>query len=93
MWRIRCLQPADKEEWLGYSTQKPQDLIERIIQASTNSGDLVADFFVGSGTAIAAAETLDRRWIGVDLGRFSIHTSRKRLIELQRKLHDEGAPY
>jgi hypothetical protein len=93
VWRIRCLQPADKEEWLGYSTQKPQDLIERIILASTNPGDLVADFFVGSGSALAAAESFERRWIGCDLGRFSIHTSRKRLIELQRKLHDEGKPY
>jgi adenine-specific DNA-methyltransferase len=93
VWRIRCLQPADKEEWLGYSTQKPQDLIERIILASTNAGDLVADFFVGSGSCLTAAETLERKWIGCDLGRFSIHTTRKRMIELQRKLYEENKPY
>jgi adenine-specific DNA-methyltransferase len=67
--------------------------LERIIQASSNEGDLVADFFCGSGTAGAVAEWLGRRWIMCDLGRFAIHTSRKRLIELQRKLHSEGKPY
>ncbi len=80
-------------ELLGYSTQKPEALLERIIKASSNEGDLVADFFGGSGTTGAVAERLGRRWIVSDLGRFSIHTSRKRLIELQRKLHDEGQPY
>jgi hypothetical protein len=54
---------------------------------------LVADFFCGSGTTGAVAERLGRRWIMADLGRFAIHTSRKRLIELQRKLHDEGEAY
>ena len=81
------------DERLGYSTQKPEELIERIIKESSNEGDLVADFFCGSGTTGAVAERLGRRWIMSDLGRFAIHTSRKRLIELQRKLHDEGKPY
>jgi adenine-specific DNA-methyltransferase len=76
-----------------YSTEKPEALLERIIKASSNEGDLVADFFCGSGTTGAVAERLGRRWIMSDLGRFAIHTSRKRLIELQRKLHDEGKPY
>jgi adenine-specific DNA-methyltransferase len=80
-------------ERLGYATQKPEALLERIIKASSNEGDLVADFFCGSGTTGAVAERLGRRWIMSDLGRFAIHTSRKRLIELQRKLHDEGQPY
>ncbi len=80
-------------EYQNYSTQKPEALLERIIQASSNPGDLVADFFCGSGTTGAVAERLGRRWIMSDLGRFAIHTSRKRLIELQRKLHDEGKPY
>ncbi len=93
VWRIRCLQPADQHEWLSYPTQKPQDLIERIISASSNEGDLVADFFCGSGTTLAAAEGSNRKWIGVDLSRFAIHTSRKRLIGVQRELKSQGKPY
>jgi hypothetical protein len=85
--------PAGHPERLDYNTQKPLGLLNRIIKASSNDGDLVADFFCGSGTTGAAAERLGRRWIMADLGRFSIHTSRKRLIELQRTLHGEGKPY
>ncbi len=80
-------------ESVFYATQKPEALLERIIKASSNEGDLVADFFCGSGTTGAVAERLGRRWIMSDLGRFAIHTSRKRLIELQRKLHDGGQTY
>jgi DNA modification methylase len=80
-------------ERLDFPTQKPELLLERIILSSSNEGDLVADFFCGSGTTGAVAERLNRRWIMCDLGRFAIHTSRKRLIDLQRKLHDEGKPY
>jgi len=76
-------------ERIDYPTQKPEALLERIIKASSNEGDLVADFFCGSGTTGAVAEKLGRRWIMSDLGRFSIHTVRKRIIELQRKLYDE----
>jgi adenine-specific DNA-methyltransferase len=60
---------------------------------ASNESDLVCDAFGGSGTTAAAAERLGRRWITSDLGRFAIHTSRKRLVELQRTLHDEGKPY
>jgi len=74
----------------GIPRKKPEALLERVIKASSNEGDLVADFFCGSGTTGAVAERLGRRWIMADLGRFAIHTSRKRLIELQRKLHEEG---
>lgn len=77
----------------GYDTQKPETLLERVIRMSSKKGDLVADFFCGSGTTGAVAERLGRRWIMCDLGRFAIHTSRKRLIDLQRKLHAEGKPY
>lgn len=77
----------------GYDTQKPEKLLERIIRASSNEGDLVADFFCGCGTTGVVAERLGRRWIMADLGRFAIHTSRKRLIDLQRTLHSEGKPY
>jgi adenine-specific DNA-methyltransferase len=77
----------------GYDTQKPETLIERIIKATSNEGDLVADFFCGSGTTGVVAERLGRRWIMCDLGRFAIHTSRKRLIDLQRKLQEKGKSY
>src|SRR5438552_2878566 len=80
-------------ERVDYPTQKPEPLLERIVRTSSDEGDLVGDFFCGSGTTGAVAERLGRRWIMSDLGRFAIHTSRKRLIELQRKLHDEGQPY
>ena len=67
-------------EKLGYPTQKAALLLERIISASSNPGDLVLDCFVGSGTTAAVAEKLGRRWIACDLGRFAIHTTRKRLL-------------
>lgn len=86
VWRLSMLQPADKTENLFYPTQKPETLLQRIIQASSNEGDIVADFFCGSGTTLAVAEKLGRKWIGSDLGRFSIHTTRKRLIGVQRDL-------
>ena len=66
----------------GYPTQKPEALLERIIKASSNPGDLVLDCFVGSGTTAAVAEKLGRRWIGVDIGRFAIQTTRKRLLDV-----------
>ena len=78
---------------VGYATQKPERLLERVVSASSNPGDLVADFFCGSGTTLAVAEKLGRKWIGCDLGRFAIHTTRKRLIGVQRQLKAEGKPY
>jgi len=63
-----------------YPTQKPEALIERIISASSNAGDLVLDCFCGSGTTATVAEKLGRRWIVCDLGRFAVHTTRKRLL-------------
>lgn len=75
-----------QKENIGYPTQKPEDLLSRIIKASSNEGDLVADFFCGSGTTCAVAEKLGRKWIGTDLGKFGIHTTRKRMIQVQREL-------
>lgn len=75
VWRISMLQPADRTQNLGYATQKPEALVKRIIEASTDENDLVADFFCGSGTTGAVAERMGRRWIMADLGRFAIHTS------------------
>jgi len=83
VWRLSMLQPADKKENLGYATQKPESLIQRIIKASSNEVGLVADFFCGSGTTLAVAEKLGRRWIGCDLGRWGIHVTRKRLLGIE----------
>jgi adenine-specific DNA-methyltransferase len=63
-------------EETGFQTQKPEALLERIISIASNAGDLVADFFCGSGTTLAVAEKLGRRWIGCDLGRWAIHVTR-----------------
>lgn len=81
------------DEYQGYNTQKPESLLERIIKASSNEGDLVADFFCGSGTTAAVAEKLGRKWIATDLGKFGIHTTRKRLIQVQRELKTDGKPF
>ena len=69
-------------ESVNYPTQKPEALLERIIKASSNEGDLVLDCFCGSGTTAAVAEKQGRRWITCDLGRFAIHTARKRLLSI-----------
>lgn len=70
---------------LDYATQKPEALLERIISMSTEPGDLVADFFVGSGTTAAVAEKLDRRWVATDIGKPSAMITRKRLIDQEAK--------
>ncbi len=80
-------------ERLDYPTQKPEALLERIIRASSNEGDLIADFFVGSGTTAAVAERLGRKWIAADLGKFAIHTTRKRLIGVQREKKAVGEDF
>ena len=66
----------------GYPTENAEQLLERVILSATNEGDLVADFFSGSGTTVAVAEKLGRRWIAADIGRFSIHTIRKRILDI-----------
>jgi hypothetical protein len=76
-----------------YPTQKPELLLERIITCSSNEGDLIADFFAGSGTTAAVAERLNRKWIMTDIGRFSINASRKRLINVQRNLKSMGKDF
>ena len=91
-WEISMLSTTHSER-IGYPTQKPEALIQRVIKASTNQGDLVADFFCGSGTTAAVAEKLGRKWVVADLGKFAIHTTRKRMIGVQRQLKDEGKDY
>ena len=76
-------QVPTSNERVGYDTQKPESLLERIIKASSNEGDLVADFFCGSGTTMVVAEKLGRRWIGCDLGRYGVHVSRKRMLDIE----------
>jgi adenine-specific DNA-methyltransferase len=69
-------------ERTGYPTQKPRALLEWLVKACSNPGELVLDCFCGSGTTSVAAERLNRRWITADLGRFAIHTARKRLLAI-----------
>ncbi len=76
-----------------YPTQKPERLIGRIINIASKEGDLIADFFCGSGTTAIVAEQLGRKWIAADLGKFAIHAARKRLIEVQRQLKRDGKSY
>ena len=84
---------AAGRESVGYPTQKPEALIERIIKASSNENDLIGDFFCGSGTTAAVAEKLGRKWITTDLGKFAIHTTCKRMIGVQRQLKADGEDY
>jgi len=92
--KLRTLNSMSHERRsINYPTQKSEFILERIIKASSNDGDLVADFFCGSGTTLAVAEKLGRKWIGSDLGRFSIHTTRKRMIGVQRELKKAGKDF
>jgi DNA modification methylase len=84
---------STNQERIGYPTQKPEDLLEILIKTSSNEDDLIADFFCGSGTTLAVAEKLGRKWIGTDLGKFSIHTTRKRMIGVQRELKKDGKDF
>lgn len=92
VWDIPIINPMASER-IGYATQKPVKLLERILLALTNPGDIVADFFCGSGTTVDVASSLGRRWIGCDKGDASIATITKRLrkenSEEQRTANDE----
>jgi adenine-specific DNA-methyltransferase len=85
LWNDISLLSSNSNEALGYPTQKPMSLLERIIKMSSNENDIVCDFFVGSGTTAAVAEKLNRKWICSDIGKFSIHTTRKRILSIQRE--------
>jgi DNA modification methylase len=82
VWRLSMLQPADKTEVVDYPTQKPEALLDLVMESSTKEGDLVLDCFVGSGTTAVVAERRGRRWIAVDSGKLAIYTSQRRLLEL-----------
>ena len=81
VWDLKAVDPKNKTERVGYATQKPEALLERIIKASSNEGDLVCDFFGGSGTTAAVAEKLGRRWITCDIGKPASLVMRKRFID------------
>ena len=91
VWDIPYIN-SQAHERLAFATQKPEALLKRIILASSNPGDIVADFFCGSGTTLAVAEKLGRRWIGSDLSKFAIQVTRKRLLDIHnsKDLMDEG---
>lgn len=80
VWRIPMLQPASPEK-LGYPTQKPQRLLERILEMASNPGDIVLDPFCGCGTAVHAAQKLGRQWIGIDITHLAISLIEKRLAD------------
>ncbi len=82
-WEVGVIAPIGLER-TGYPTQKPEALLERVIRASSNEGDVVLDPFCGSGTALAVAEKLGRRWIGIDVAPAAIDVARERL-GLRRK--------
>lgn len=90
---IAARYPADGVRRMGYPTEKPWPLVERIVLGSSSEGDLVADFFTGSGVVAAVAEMNGRKWLSSDLGKFSIHTTRKRMIGIQRELKKAGKDY
>lgn len=82
VWEIKSVNPMANER-IGYPTQKPEELLERIITSSSNEGDIVLDCFGGSGTTAAVAEKLNRRWITCDIGKLSIYTIQKRIISIE----------
>jgi DNA modification methylase len=85
VWPIQPLMPSDKRERLGYPTQKPETLLERIILASSNPGDLVLDPFCGCGTTIAVAERLKRQWIGIDISPTAVGLMKRRVEKVGAK--------
>lgn len=89
VWEIQSVNPMSKEK-NGYPTQKPEELLERIINAASKEGDIVLDCFAGSGTTPAVAEKLKRRWIASDVGKYSIYTIIKRLLTLKEDIGNKG---
>ena len=78
----RAYKARTKSEVTGFKTQKPTKLMKRFIEISTDPGDIVLDFYSGSGSTLVSAEETGRRWLGVDLGRFAVHTARKQLLNV-----------
>lgn len=89
VWEIGIVQGNSAED-TGFPTQKPEELVQRIVAASSNEGDIVLDAFVGSGTAMAVAEKLGRHWIGVDMGIYAVYVAQKRLLNIAASKALEG---
>jgi site-specific DNA-methyltransferase (adenine-specific)/adenine-specific DNA-methyltransferase len=83
VWDIKNVDPKSSNRF--YITQKPEEIAVRIIESATQECDIVADFFAGSGTTLAAAEKMQRRWIGCEAGEIGIRTAMKRLIPIIRR--------
>ena len=90
IWRLPMLQPADKKEVVGYPTQKPEMLLERIILAFSNPGDLIFDSFMGSATTQVVATKYGRRFIGSDINLGAVQTATKRLLKLFKEVDVRG---
>ena len=93
VWELQHINMHDQTERLGYPTQKPERLLEKIILASSNPGDIVFDCFMGSGTTQAVAMKLGRKFIGADINLGAIQTTTKRLLNIQKDLKDEKEKY
>lgn len=91
VWNIASLAGSSGER-IDYPTQKPEKLLERIISASSNEGDIVLDAFAGSGTTSAVAEKLKRRWVAIDCGKLAIYTIQKRILNLRKNIGNSGDP-
>ena len=94
VWDIKPVDPKDREERIGYPTQKPESLLERIILASSNMGDVVADFFIGGGTTAAIAQRLGRRFVACDQSRVAVAVTAERLKQqaMTRGMNDAAVP-
>ena len=90
VWEIPVINPMAVER-VGYPTQKPEQLLDWVLQSSSHAGDLILDAFGGSGTTCAVAEKLGRRWIGIDCGKLAIYTIQKRMLNLKADIGNKGA--
>lgn len=90
VWRVAMLQPADQSQRTDYPTQKPERLLELVIASASKPGDIVLDAFAGSGTTLAVAEKLGRRWVGIDCGKLAIYTVQKRMLSLRKEIGNKG---
>ena len=84
VWNIPIINPLSYER-VGYPTQKPEELLSRIIRATTREGDIVGDFFMGGGTTLVVAEKLGRKWMGCDISKSSLSLSKERLLRLKNQ--------
>lgn len=89
VWNINYINSQAKER-IDYPTQKPEQLLELIIIASSKEGDLILDAFAGSGTTLAVAEKLGRRWLGIDCGKLALYTIQKRMLNLKKEIGNRG---